>query len=368
VPDTASQEQLHSLLQSPVNLGALRLPNRVLMAPLTRMRADAARVPTPMVAEYYAQRAGAGLIIAEATSVSPRGHGYPNTPGIHTDAQQAGWQQVTAAVHGAGGRIFLQLWHVGRISHSSHQPDGGAPVSSSAVPAKGRVVTAAYKQEELPTPRPLELQEIPGVVAEYADGARRARAAGFDGVEIHGANGYLLDQFLRDCVNRRTDQYGGSVANRARLMLEVAEAVTGVWGGDRVGIRLSPSGTSNDMRDSDPRTVYSYLLRELNRFGLAYAHVTQATEDDLKRGSPAIPVAEFRPHFKGPMISAGGFTRQTGEQALREGWLDAVVYGQLFISNPDLPERFARGAPLTEPDKKTYYSPGPHGYTDYPPL
>ncbi|MBL6752612.1 MAG: alkene reductase [Nevskia sp.] len=354
------------MLHSPVTLGALRLPNRVLMAPLTRMRADAARVPTPMVAEYYAQRAGAGLVIAEATSVSPRGHGYPNTPGIHTDAQQAGWNAVTDAVHAAGGRIFLQLWHVGRISHSSHQPDGGAPVSSSAVKAKGRVVTADYKQEDLPVPRPLELHEIPGVVAEYEAGARRAKAAGFDGVEIHNANGYLLDQFLRDGVNQRTDRYGGSLENRVRLCLEVAEAVTGVWGADRVGIRLSPSGTSNDMRDSNPREVFSYLLRELSRFGLAYAHVTQATEDDLKRGSPGIPVADFRPHFKGPMISAGGFTRETGEQALREGWLDAVVYGQLFISNPDLPERFALGAPLTEPDKKTYYTPGPHGYTDYP--
>ena len=357
------------LLFTPVTLGALTLPNRILMAPLTRNRAETGRVPSPLMTEYYAQRASAGLIITEATSVSPYGHGYPATPGIHTDEQQAGWKRVTDAVHAAGGRIFLQLWHVGRISHASHQPHGETPVSASPVRARGQGFSADFQPIEFPTPRALELAEIPGVIAEYEQGARRAKAAGFDGVEIHNANGYLLDQFLRDGVNHRTDRYGGSVENRARLTLEVTEAVTGVWGADRVGIRFSPGGVFNDMSDSNTLATFSHVLRELNRFGLAYAHLVQLTDQDIALGASAEPsVRTLRPFFMGPMIAAGGFTRDSGEQALREGWLDAVVYGKLFIANPDLPARFARRAPLNKPDPATFYAIGAKGYTDYPRL
>jgi N-ethylmaleimide reductase len=356
-------------LYVPVQLGALSLPNRVLMAPLTRMRAGPGGVPTPLNAQYYAQRASAGLIVTEGTVVSPYGHGYPNTPGIYTPEQVEGWRRVTEVVHAAGGRIVLQLWHAGRISDPSHQPHGELPVSSSAVQPRGKSLTADWRQVEFQTPRALALSEIPGVVAEFERAARNAKAAGFDGVEIHNANGYLLDQFLRDGVNRRTDRYGGSLQNRARLTLEVVEAVVGVWGAARVGIRFSPSGTANDMRDSNPRETFSYVLRALNRFGLAYAHVTQVTEQDLAHGAdPSLPVKDLRPFFAGPLISAGGFDRASGARALAEGWLDAVAYGQLFIANPDLPERFARRATLNSPDRKTYYGGGAPGYTDYPRL
>ena len=364
-----ANEQSASLLLQPTQLGKLSLSNRVVMAPLTRMRAGPGRTPTALMADYYRQRAGAGLIISEATSVSPYGHGYPDTPGIHTPEQVAGWRQITDAVHAAGGRIVLQLWHVGRISHPDHQPDGELPVSSSAVRPKGQAILPGFRKADYPTPRALALSEIPDLVAEYERGASNALIAGFDGVEIHNANGYLLDQFLRDGVNRRGDHYGGSLANRTRLTLEVVEAVTGIWGGSRVGIRFSPSGTANDMHDSDPRTTFRYVLGELNRFGLAYAHVTQVTVQDAAHGSATdLPVAELRDAFSGPMISAGGFTRDSGEQALRDGWLDAVAYGALYVANPDLPLRFARGAALNAPQPSTYYAGGPQGYTDYPRL
>lgn len=355
-------------LFDPIQLGPLACPHRVFMAPLTRCRAAEGHVPTELNAEYYRQRASAGLIVSEATSVSPRGFGYPNTPGIFTDAQVEGWKKVTAAVHGAGGRMFLQLWHVGRISHPAFQPDGELPVAPSAVRPRGQVFTGAG-MEDYVTPRALELSEIPGIIAEYAAGAARAKAAGFDGVEIHNANGYLLDQFLRDGVNQRADCYGGSVQNRARLTLEVVEAVAGVWGPERVGIRFSPAGVFNDMRDSHPLGTFGHVLRELSRFGLAYAHVTQVTAQDLAHGAPSgVGPRALRGCFRGPLVSAGGFTLATGNQALAEGWADAIAFGVPFLANPDLPERFRRGAPLNPPDEATFYASGAKGYTDYPAL
>ncbi|HAM73367.1 MAG TPA: alkene reductase [Verrucomicrobiales bacterium] len=355
-------------LFTPLQLGAIRTPNRIYLAPLTRCRAGAGNVPNELNAEYYRQRASAGLIISEATSVSPRGFGYPNTPGISTDAQVAGWREVTRAVHDAGGRIFLQLWHVGRISHGSYQPGGEPPVAPSAIRPRGKVFTG-QSMEDYPTPRALELSEIPGIIAEYVHGARKAREAGFDGVEIHNANGYLLDQFLRDGTNHRTDAYGGSIANRARLTLEVTEAVVGVWGSDRVGIRLSPGGVFNDMRDSNPMQTFGYVLRSLTPMNLAYAHVTQVTAQDIAHGAKGgVGPRELRPDYPGWMVTAGGFTQESGNRALAEGWADAIAFGVPFLANPDLPERFRRNAPLNTPDESTFYAPGPKGYTDYPPL
>ena len=355
-------------LFTPLTFGALTAPHRVFMAPLTRCRAESGHVPGDLAVEYYRQRAGAGLIITEATSVSPRGFGYPSTPGIFTDAQVAGWKRVTDAVHAAGGRIFLQLWHVGRISHPAYQPDGARPVAPSAVKPKGQVFTGTA-MEDYVTPRALDLAEIPGVIAEYVDGARRAKDAGFDGVEIHNANGYLLDQFLRDGTNRRTDRYGGSVENRARLTLEVTRAVVDIWGADRVGIRFSPGGVFNDMHDSDPLATFSHVLAQLVPFGLAYAHITEVTAQDIAHGATrGVGPRELRPVYPGVIVTAGGFTRDTGDQAIAEGWADAVAYGVPFLANPDLPERLRRNAPLNPPDEATFYTPGPKGYTDYPTL
>jgi N-ethylmaleimide reductase len=270
-----------------------------MMAPLTRMRAGSGRIPTALMAEYYVQRAAAGLIVTEATAISQQGTGCPNTPGIYTDEQVAGWQRVTGVVHGAGGRIFLQLWHMGRISHPSFQPSGGLPVAPSAIaPRSGQALTETGPQPYV-TPRALETGELPGIVSQYAAGAERAKSAGFDGVEIHNANGYLLDQFLRDGTNHRTDEYGGPVENRARLTLAVAAAVTKVWGAERVGIRFSPGGVFNDMHDSNPLETFSYVLQELNRFHLAYAHVIVSTEDDLRHGAAVVPLAALRQAFHG---------------------------------------------------------------------
>lgn len=351
---------------SPLQLGAITTPNRIFMAPLTRCRAEPLNVPSDLIAQYYQQRASAGLIITEATSVSPRGFGYPNTPGIFTDAHIAGWRKTTEAVHHAGGRIFLQLWHVGRISHPSYQPNSELPVAPSAIRPRGKVFTGTA-MEEYVTPRALDLSEIPAIISEYVHGARCAHEAGFDGVEIHNANGYLLDQFLRDGTNQRGDRYGGSIANRARLTLEVTEAVAEVWGPDRVGIRFSPGGVFNDMRDSDPLATFGHVLRELDHLGLAYAHVTQVTAQDIAHGAQAgIGPRELRSAYRGNIVSAGGFTQETGNQAISEGWADAIAYGVPFLSNPDLPERFRRNAPLNAPDEATFYASGPAGYTDYP--
>jgi N-ethylmaleimide reductase len=355
-------------LFTPVRLGAIEAPNRIVMSPLTRMRAGPGRIPTPLMGVYYSQRAGAGLIITEATAVSQQGTGCPNTPGIYTDEQVAGWQRITAAVHDSGGRIFLQLWHMGRISHPSFQPGHGLPVAPSAIaPQSGQVLTETGMQPYV-TPRALEAEELPGVVLQYSTGAQRAKIAGFDGVEIHNANGYLLDQFLRDGTNRRTDDYGGPVENRARLTLEVAEAVTKVWGADRVGIRFSPGGVFNDMHDSNPLATFSYVLHELNRFHLAYAHLIVSTEDDLRHGAVPVPLAALRKTFNGSLIVANGFNRETATRAVAEDAADAVAFGRLFIANPDLPQRFRLSAPLNMPDESTFYGGAEKGYTDYPAL
>ncbi len=355
-------------LFSPLQLGALTTPHRIFMAPLTRCRAEAGHVPGDLIAEYYTQRAGAGLVISEATSVSPRGFGYPNTPGIYSAEQVAGWKKVTSAVHAAGGRMFLQLWHVGRISHPSYQPGGDLPVAPSAIAPRGKVFTGTEMADYV-TPRALETHEIAGVIGEFVRGAENAKAAGFDGVEIHNANGYLPDQFLRDGTNHRTDAYGGSVQNRARFTLELTEAVVGVWGADRVGIRFSPGGVFNDMHDSDPLATFGHVLKELSAFGLAYAHVTQVTAQDIAHGAKdGVGPRELRPFFPGNIVSAGGFTQETGNQALAEGWADAIAYGVPFLANPDLPERFRRQAALNPADEATFYASGPQGYTDYPAL
>ena len=353
-------------LFNPVRLGALEAPNRIVMAPLTRMRAGPGRVPTPLMAEYYARRAVAGLIITEATAISRQGAGYPNSPGIYTDEQVAGWQRVTEAVHRAGGRIFLQLWHMGRMSHPSFQPDGGLPVAPSAIaPRSGQAFTENGMQPYV-TPRALKPEELPGIVAQYAAGAQHAKIAGFDGVEIHNANGCLLDQFLCDGTNYRTDDYGGPVRNRARLTLEVTVAVTQVWGADRVGICFSPGGVFNDRHDSIPLATFSHVLHELNRFNLAYAHLIMSTEDDLRQGAIPVSLVALRQGFHGPLIVANGFTYTTATKVLEEGLADAAAFGRLFIANPDLPGRFRLNAPLNPPDESTFYGGAENCYTDYP--
>lgn len=355
-------------LFSPLQLGPLDLPNRIFMAPLTRCRSSEGNVPNDLNFEYYSQRASAGLIISEATSVSSRGYGYPNTPGIHTEAQVAGWRRITEAVHAKGGHIYLQLWHVGRISHPAYQENGTLPVAPSAIKPKGQVFTGTA-MEEYVTPRALETAEITGVIEEYLHGARLAKEAGFDGVEIHNANGYLLDQFLRTGTNQRGDQYGGSLQNRSRLTLEVTEAVVSVWGADRVGIRFSPSGVFNDMQDQNPLETFGHILGELNRFGLAYAHITQVTAQDIAHGATeGVGPRELRSAWKGKIVSAGGFTLQSGNAAIVEGWADAIAFGVPFIANPDLPERFRRNAQLNTPDEASFYGGDEKGYTDYPHL
>jgi N-ethylmaleimide reductase len=348
----------HPTLFSPVQVGPYTLPNRMVMAPMTRSRAGQGNVPTDLAVTYYTQRASAGLIVTEATQVCQQGQGYISTPGIHSDAQVAGWRRVTEAVHAKGGRIFLQLWHVGRISHTLFQPDGAAPVAPSAIAAEGSAFTLEGPKP-FSTPRALELEEIPAVVRQYAEGARRALEAGFDGVEIHGANGYLVDQFLRDGSNRRTDAYGGPVENRARFLLEVTAAVAAVWGPDRVGVRLSPMGDFNSMSDSDPETTFVHAARELSRFGLAYLHVVEPV------GTTSVSPL-LRKVFHGPFILNGGYDRETGSAALARGEADLISFGSLYLANPDLPERFAEGAALNPPDRATFYGGDHRGYTDYP--
>ncbi len=359
--DTKTQDLT---LFTPVQVGPYRLPNRMVMAPMTRNRAGEGDVPTPLVATYYRQRASAGLIVTEATQVCPEGQGYAGTPGIYSDAQVEGWRGVTEAVHGAGGRIFLQLWHVGRISHPDFQPGGALPVAPSAIAPQGTARTPSGSKPFV-TPRALDLGEIPGVVGQYAEGARRALAAGFDGVEIHGANGYLIDQFLRDGTNHRTDAYGGPIENRARFLREVVEAVAAVWGAGRVGVRLSPVSPFNDMSDSDPRATFGHAAELLDRYGLAYLHVV--AYGSAEEGSEARLVAEhLRAKFHGPFVINGGYGRESADAVLAAGLADLVSFGSLFLANPDLPERFVEGAPLNTPDQATFYGGGEHGYTDYP--
>jgi N-ethylmaleimide reductase len=359
-------EPQHPSLFTPVQVGPYRLPNRIVMAPMTRNRAGDGNVPTPLVATYYRQRASAGLIVTEATQVCQEGQGYAGTPGIHTDEQAAGWRRVTEGVHAAGGRIFLQLWHVGRVSHPDFQPGGALPVAPSAIALQGMAHTPSGAKPYV-APRALELAEIPRVVRQYADGARRALAAGFDGVEVHGANGYLIDQFLRDGTNRRTDAYGGAVENRARFLREVVEAVAAVWGAGRIGVRLSPVSSFNSMSDGDPRATFGHAAELLDRYGLAYLHVVawgSATPGSEERRV----VEHLRQRFHGPLIVNGGYGRETAEAALASGLADLVSFGSLFLANPDLPERFAAGAPLNAPDQATFYGGGERGYTDYPTL
>jgi 2,4-dienoyl-CoA reductase-like NADH-dependent reductase (Old Yellow Enzyme family) len=346
-------------LLDPITIGDLTLPNRVLMAPLTRSRAGEGRVPNDLMAEYYRQRASAGLILTEATAVTPQGVGYADTPGIWSDAQVEGWKKVTRAVHERGGRIFLQLWHVGRIS-DPYFLDGDLPVAPSAIAPAGHV-SLLRPERPYVTPRALALDEIPAIVAAFGQGAENAKKAGFDGVELHGANGYLLDQFLQDKSNRRTDAYGGPVENRARLMLEATDAAIRVWGPKRVGMHLAPRGDSHDMGDSNPAATFGYVAEQLGRRGIAFICAREFKADgwlgpQLKRA------------FGGTYIGNEKFTQEGAAAALAAGEVDAVAFGKAFIANPDLPERFRRGAPLNPPRPETFYGGGAVGYTDYPAL
>lgn len=344
-------------LHTPIRIGAWDLPNRIVMAPLTRSRAGAERIPNALMAEYYVQRSSAGLIISEATAVTPMGVGYADTPGIWSEAQVAGWKLVTRAVHNAGGRIVLQLWHVGRISDPMFL-NGALPVAPSAIAAAGHV-SLVRPLRPFVTPRALELKEIAGVVEAYRQGAENAQRAGFDGVEIHGANGYLPDQFLQDKTNHRTDEYGGSIENRARLMLQITDAAIAVWGADRVGMHLAPRGDAHDMGDSNPLATFSYVARELKKRQIAFICARESLGE--KRIGP-----QLKALFGGVYIANEKFTQATGNQVLAAGEADAVAYGVPFIANPDLPERFKQNAPLNAPDQSTFYAPGAKGYTDYP--
>ena len=362
-------------LFNPLTLGNFTLSHRVVMAPLTRMRATRpGNVPNALNAAYYGQRASAGgLIIAEASQVVPSGQGMPATPGIHDAAQVEGWKGITSAVHAKGGKIFLQLWHVGRISHSSHHAGGALPIAPSAIAASGMAMTSDFSRAPLETPRAMETHEIPALVEGYAQAARNALAAGFDGVEIHAANGYLLEQFLQSRSNLRTDAYGGSITNRMRLILEVTEAVTAVCGGDRVGIRLSPFGVANDSGEAEPMPLYSALIAELNRFGLAYLHLIEPRASGAGSAEvdhQGVPSAAklFRPAWRGVLIAAGNFRGDSANQMLQDGEADAIAFGRFFISNPDLPERLRLGAELTPYNRATFYGGGAQGYTDYPTL
>ena len=351
------------MLFTPLKVGALTLPNRILLAPLTRTRADAGHMPNDLMAEYYAQRATGGLLITECTMVAPGTSAFINEPGIYSDAQIAAWKKVTEAVHAKGGRIFMQIWHAGRAAHPNMN-DGAPTVSSSATAIDGEVNTPVGKVPNA-LPRALTLDEIPAIVAAYAQGAKNAIAAGFDGVEVHGANGYLIDQFLRDNPNQRTDAYGGSLENRARLLFEVLTAVTTAIGADRVGLRLSPLNSYNSMKDSDPVGLISFLAEKLNAFNLAYLHVMRADFFGLQKAD-VLPVV--REKYKGVLVGNMGYGADEAEAAITEGKLDAVAFGTSFLANPDLPARIQSKAALNTPDASTFYTPGAKGYTDYPTL
>jgi 2,4-dienoyl-CoA reductase-like NADH-dependent reductase (Old Yellow Enzyme family) len=346
-----------SELLRPLKLGPYVLPNRIIMAPLTRARAGISRVPNDLMAEYYGQRASAGLILSEATSVTPMGVGYAGTPGIWSDEQVQGWKKITKAVHDKGGRIFLQLWHVGRISDPIFL-NGELPVAPSAICPKGHV-SLVRPEKSYVTPRALETHEVPEIVEAFRQGAINAHSAGFDGVEIHGANGYLLDQFLQDGTNQRTDQYGGTLENRARLALEVTDAVMSVWGAERVGYHIAPRGDAHDIKDSHPLDTFTYLAKELGKRKIAFLFAREY------QGKDSIG-AELRKAFGGVYIANEKFTLQTGEQALKNGVADAISYGLLFIANPDLPRRFAEYLSLNQVNFENLYTASAQGYTDYP--
>ena len=362
-------------LFSPLRIGPYQLQHRLVMAPLTRMRAEKPSLaPRPLNVEYYAQRATpGGLIIAEASPVSATGFGSPGVPGIYSEQQISRWREVVDAVHARGGVIFLQLWHVGRVSHSSFQPGGILPVAPSAVaiPEPLKTGTADGKAVAYETPRALETAEIPGVIEAYRQGAENALKAGFDGVEIHGANGYLIEQFLQSHTNLRTDQYGGSIENRTRFLIEVTEAVIGVWGAERVGVRLSPYGVANGSGEPDPMPLYSHVLKSLDPLGLAYLHFVEPRSSGAGRAEvnhQNVPSAMelYRPLWSGVLMSAGGFTGETADAAISAGHADAIAFGRIFISNPDLPRRLREGFPLTPYNRATFYGGDVAGYTDYP--
>jgi len=351
------------MLFDPLKIGALTLPNRILLAPLTRTRADAGHLPNALMAEYYGQRASGGLLITECTMVAPGTSAFINEPGIYSSEQIAAWKQVTDAVHAKGGRIFMQIWHGGRAAHPAMN-DGVPNVSSGAIAIEGEVYTPTGKAAHA-VPRALSAEEIPAIVAAFAQGAKKAMAAGFDGVEVHGANGYLIDQFLRDGCNQRTDGYGGAVENRARLLFEVLTAVTAAVGAERVGLRLSPLNSYNSMKDSDPMGLTAYLCDQLNRFKLAYLHMMRADFFGLQKGD-VMTVA--REKYHGVLIGNMGYSADEADAAISAGKLDAVAFGTAFLANPDLPARIKTKAALNAPDASTFYTPGAKGYTDYPSL
>jgi N-ethylmaleimide reductase len=366
------------LLFQPYRLGPLNLPHSIVMAPLTRSRArQPGNVPSSLAACYYAQRASAALIVSEATQVSMQGQGYAWTPGIHSREQVEAWRRVTQAVHEAHGLIFSQLWHVGRISHPALQPDNMLPVAPSAITPQGKAFIENERGEgelvPFVRPRALNIEEMPYIVGQYERAARNAQDADFDGVEIHAANGYLLDQFIETGTNRRTDAYGGPVENRTRLLLEIVEALTRIWGPDRVGVRLSPMGKMNDIRDDNPEATFGYIAERLSDYGLAYLHIVNPAMEQMQNGQEPDPraletVKLIRKKYKGTLIMAGGFQAESAAQWLREGWADLIAFGRKFIANPDLPERIRVGAPLNVDDPTTYYGGGEKGYTDYPSL
>jgi N-ethylmaleimide reductase len=354
----------HDALFAPLQLGALELPNRILMAPLTRCRAEVEHIPGPLMAEYYSQRASAGMIIAEATMAMACNSAFWMEPGIYSNAQVDGWRQVTDAVHAKGGLIALQLWHGGRACHPLLN-NGATPVAPSAIPITGDEVHTPEGKKPYVTPRELRDDELPGIVAGFQAAASNAKKAGFDAVEVHGANGYLLDAFLRDGANKRTGPYGGSVENRARLLLEVLQAVIDVWGAERVGLRISPLNSYNSMIDSDPVGLSAWLSGRLNDFGLAYLHVMRGDFFGLQTGDVMTPI---RAAYKGVLVGNMGYSASEADEAIRAGKLDAVAFGANFLANPDLPARIGAGSPLNQPDPATFYTPGPKGYTDYPAL
>jgi N-ethylmaleimide reductase len=354
-------------LFTPATLAGLALPNRMVMAPMTRTRSGPGGVQGPLNAEYYAQRATAGLIVTECTSVSPDSAGIMRAPGIYTAAQVQGWRGVVDAVHAAGGRIYLQAWHCGRVSHPDLQPGGGAPVAPSAIAAEGQVVTPNGRVP-FTVPRALELSEIQSIIEAFGTASGLARTAGFDGVELHGAFGYLPDQFLQDGTNRRTDGFGGSIANRARFMLECVDAMAGAWLPGRVGVKLSPSNRFYGMRDSDALATFSHLVRGLDERGIGYVHVMQPNETDLKTGTVQLPdpTGALRPLFRGTMITNGGYDRAKADAALARNSADLVSFGVPYVANPDLVARYRLDPPLLNmPDPATFYGEGPNGYTDY---
>jgi 2,4-dienoyl-CoA reductase-like NADH-dependent reductase (Old Yellow Enzyme family) len=346
-------------LFTPLQLGDITIRNRIVMAPLTRCRAVEDRVPNPLMVEYYKQRASAGLILTEAVAVTPKGVGYPDTPGIWSDAQVEGWRPITEAVHKAGGHIFMQLWHVGRISHS-HYLGGDLPVAPSAIAPKGQVSLLRPKTD-FETPRALELFEIPAIIEAYRKGAENAKKAGFDGVEIHGANGYLPDQFLQDGSNKRTDAYGGPIENRARFLLEATDAAISVWGPGRVGVHLAPRGDAHSMGDSNPKATFGYVARELGKRKIAFIFTRE------REGADALS-PYLKAEFGGVWIANEGLTPESAAWMLSDGGADAVSFGKAYIANPDLPERIAKGAALNQPEPATFYGGGVKGYLDYPTL